>query len=311
MLYGSQLTDADRARVESCAGRHAGAWLCVLPVVPALRALPGVFRLALCVRLGVALPELQPLSAGGVVCGACGAMHDAFGRHPSVCSRGNSEHLWTERHDVLQDALIWVARVVGQARARAVGRTQWFSYAALAAAGRLPAADAEGRLRGGLFADIVLPGYRGPGRHLFVDVAVTAPDSLTAVAAGAARCGGGGAAAQARASKKHAKYGDACAAMGADFRAACMDRYGACCDDLHGLVQQLCGDGDRSVDSDDWYYTAPSRVSYHMQRVVFACVMADAAMLSRVIDRDVVSQVREALPGHDWVGAGRRRARAG
>ena len=99
--------------------------------------------------------------------------------------------------------------------------------------------------------------------------------------------------------------------MGATFRAACMDRFGACSDDMHGLIQQLCGDGDRSVDADDWYYTAPSSVSYHMQRVVFAGVMADAAMLERAIDRDVVSQVREAQPWHGGGGAGQQRGHRG
>ena len=38
--------------------------------------------------------------------------------------------------------------------------------------------------------------------------------------------------------------------------------------------------------ADDFSFTAPSRVSYYAQHVVFACVMADAAMLDRVIARD-------------------------
>ena len=66
-----------------------------------------------------------------------------------------------------------------------------------------------------------------------------------------------------------------------------MERFGACSDDLVGLVTELCGEGDRAMDADDWYFTAPSRVTYYMQRVVFAGVMADAAMVDAAIDADV------------------------
>ena len=39
-------------------------------------------------------------------------------------------------------------------------------------------------------------------------------------------------------------------------------------------------------EADDWYFTAPSRRSYFMQGVVFAGVMADAAMVDSVIALD-------------------------
>ena len=39
-------------------------------------------------------------------------------------------------------------------------------------------------------------------------------------------------------------------------------------------------------EADDWYFTAPSRRSYFMQGVVFAGVMADAAMLDSAIALD-------------------------
>ena len=41
-------------------------------------------------------------------------------------------------------------------------------------------------------------------------------------------------------------------------------------------------------EADDWYFTAPSRRSYFMQGVVFAGVMADAAMVDAVITLDHV-----------------------
>ena len=41
------------------------------------------------------------------------------------------------------------------------------------------------------------------------------------------------------------------------FRAGVMERYGACSDDLVGLVRGLCGDGERDPLEDDWA-SAPS-----------------------------------------------------
>ena len=80
--------------------------------------------------------------------------------------------------------------------------------------------------------------------------------------------------------------------MGGEFVAAVIERYGACSDDLCRLASLACGDGDRDLgdrDSDDWYFTAPSRLSYFMQGVVFEAVMADAAMVERVIALDVAT----------------------
>ena len=45
--------------------------------------------------------------------------------------------------------------------------------------------------------------------------------------------------------------------------------------------------GDRELsEADDWYFTAPSPRSYFVQAVVFAGVMADAAMVDSVIALD-------------------------
>ena len=53
------------------------------------------------------------------------------------------------------------------------------------------------------------------------------------------------------------------------------------------LAALACGDGDRELsEADDWYFTAPSRRSYFMQGVVFAGVMADAAMVDTAIALD-------------------------
>ena len=98
-----------------------------------------------------------------------------------------------------------------------------------------------------------------------------------------------GVAAQLRAERKRAKYGDAVRAVGGEFIAAVMERYGACSDDMCRLAALACGDGDRELsEADDWYFTAPSRRSYFMQGVVFAGVMADAAMVDAAITLDHV-----------------------
>ena len=108
--------------------------------------------------------------------------------------------------------------------------------------------------------------------------------------------------------------------MGASFRGAIVERSGACSDDMCGLVRQLCGDGDRDASSEDWSFTAPSRVTYHMQRIVFAAVIGDAAMLDAVIERDVRGVVVAAGAGQGGGAAaaggrggagGGRRARGG
>ena len=264
-----------RARLLSCGGQHAGAWLCCMPVIWRLRALPHLFYLALAMRLGVSILDLQPVRGVYPVCGACGAVHDELGRHPSVCRHGNRSSLWTDRHDALQWAIIWALRRARYAAARAVGRTRLFGSAGVTTTG------------GYLFADLWVPNYRAPGRHLFADVAITDPAVTTALSASPSSAHSAGVAAQLRAQRKRAKYGDAVTAVSGEFIAAVMERYGACSDDLCRLAAIACGDGDRELsEADDWYFTAPSRRSYFMQGVVFAGVMADAAMLDSAIALD-------------------------
>ena len=46
-----------------------------------------------------------------------------------------------------------------------------------------------------------------------------------------------------RADKKVAKYGPLAAGVSSQFRAAVIERFGACCDSLVGFISMLCGDG--------------------------------------------------------------------
>ena len=44
---------------------------------------------------------------------------------------------------------------------------------------------------------------------------------------------------------------------------------------------------DRDRGEEDWAFSAPSQVTYYMQHLVMAGVMADAAMVDGAIERDV------------------------
>ena len=283
-----------RREHERWMSNHAGAWLDLMPTHVSCQAPARSFQLALAMRLGAELVELADVPLAERMCG-CGAVHDVFGRHPSSCKAGNRHGLWTVRHDALQRSLEWVARSVGRS-VRVVGRVRWFSAAALRAAGRTWDQP--------LFADLVLPHYRAPGRHLYIDAAVTTPQALGPIGANPSACDRGGVAAELRVGKKHAKYRQAVLAMGGSFRAAVLDRFGACSDDLVGLVRELCGDGLIDAESDEWSFTAASRRVFYMQRVVFAGVMADAAMVETALDLDVACTHPDALRGAGGAGAG-------
>ena len=128
-------------------------------------------------------------------------------------------------------------------------------------------------------ADIVLPHRFGPGRHLFLDVAVTDPATQTALGATPSSAVSSGVAAMQRAAKKTAKYQHLAVAVSSEFRPAVLERFGACCDELVGLIRLLCGDGDRDETRvDDYAFSGRSRVTYMAQHVGLALMLADACM---------------------------------
>jgi hypothetical protein len=164
-----------------------------------------------------------------------------------------------------------------------VGSGNWFG-----AAGYDPAKRSYKR------ADVVLPHYLGPGRHLFLDTAVTDPaagNALTAEPSSETACG---VAASLRADKKTAKYAALAAGVSSAFRAAVIERYGACCDSLVGFIKMLGGDGERdALASEDYTFSASSRTTYMASMLVFGTVIADAAMVERVIGMDVMNAAAE------------------
>ena len=76
-----------------------------------------------------------------------------------------------------------------------------------------------------------------------------------------------------------------------------MERFGACCDDMQGLIRMVAGDGECDAGSVEWSPTATSRITRAAQCVVFSTVMAEARMVRDVVDLDVYGRERAALPG--------------
>ena len=57
----------------------------------------------------------------------------------------------------------------------------------------------------------------------------------------------------------------------------------------------LVGQGDRDPSEEDRGSAPAQRVAYHMQRVVFAAVLADAEMVERALDIDVHAMCAAAV----------------
>ena len=87
-LLEQQLDDRQRARLLSAGGQQAGAWLCVFPVSVWSTVRARHYQLALRMRLGCVIPELQALLAAARPCW-CGAALDVYGFHPGLCRAGN------------------------------------------------------------------------------------------------------------------------------------------------------------------------------------------------------------------------------
>ena len=97
-----------------------------------------------------------------------------------------------------------------------------------------------------------------------------------------------------------------CVISVSEFRAGIVERFGACCDDMQGLIRMVAGDGECDAGSVEWSPTATSRITRAAQCVVFSTVMAEARMVRDVMDLDVYGRERAALPG-----AGPRGTRGG
>ena len=100
-----------------------------------------------------------------------------------------------------------------------------------------------------------------------------------------------GHAASAREAAKVRKYQPICDRIDAQFRGAVIERHGHCGDGMCSIIELLSGDGERDLMQEDTSFTAPSRTTYVAQHLVFAAVMADAAMVD-----DALASALHRLP---------------
>ena len=130
----------------------------------------------------------------------------------------------------------------------------------------------------------MIENFHSPGVHLTLDAAITCPAGAVALRAGSAN--EVGVAAELRATKKFDKYLAIASADGHSFKAAVMERFGACCDSLSGFIKLIGGDGDRDWRESDYNFSGRSRSTWAAQHIIFAGVLADAAMVVDVMDAD-------------------------
>ena len=203
-----------------------------------------------------------------------------IGFHPGTCKSGNAGGAWTQRSCVLEGALAYIACRVG-VYAVQIGNANWFGTA-----GWDPLAkNGAGAYRK---ADVVFVGFNGGGqRHLFVDVAIVDGSGDTAIGSAP------GHAASAREAAKVRKYQPICDRIDAQFRGAVIERHGHCGDGMCSIIKLLSGDGERDLMQEDTSFTAPSRTTHVAQHLVFAAVMADAAM----VDDALASALHRLPPG--------------
>ena len=69
-----------------------------------------------------------------------------------------------------------------------------------------------------------------------------------------------------------------------------------CGERLADFIGMISGSGDRDVCDDDYVFSTSSRMTYTATAIVFAAVIADAAMLHDVLEHDGHAR---ALPGDD------------
>ena len=148
----------------------------------------------------------------------------------------------------------------------------------------------------------------GPGRHLFLDTAITCPAIGGALNAQPSSAATIGVAASLRAAKKVTKYQPLAESVSSSFKPAVVERFGACCDELVGFIKQLTGDGDRdALRADDYAFSTASRTTYMASLLVFGAVIADAVMVERVIGMDVMDAAMVEGGGRQKGAQGARR----
>ena len=186
----------DKARLNSLASDHAGAWLQALPMPTMGLAIPArEFRVLLRHTLGL------PIYSAPRPCPTCnGACLDVWGIHSVACGSGGDR---IGRHNAVRDALFHVAEAAALSPILEMGHT-------------IP----NSQRRPG---DITLPNWLR-GRPAAIDVTVTSPLQNSTVTGAAIETG---VAARRREQAKDDANVEACESTGSDFLPVAVETFGA------------------------------------------------------------------------------------
>ena len=268
----AQLSDTDAARLKSCAGQWAGSWLSVFPTTFRTTARSCHYRLALRIRLGIWLPGL---ASNSIICGGCSSRVDPQGKHYGFCK--NRSGVWNVRHDTLESTLHHVLCYLRQRVRYTRGAGNLLNDV------RPPSTGGKINYRR---TDLVIEGYYGIGRHLFLDVAIPDPCCLSARNAGSMTSSG--AAASAKEKAKQNKYNALVQRVGGKFYPAIIERYGTFGDSLVGVLKKIIGEAQRDpLVDDDYVFSTSSRAMYAASQLCFTTVLADAYMIDQLMAQDV------------------------
>ena len=82
--------------------------------------------------------------------------------------------------------------------------------------------------------------------------------------------------------------------MSSQFVPAVVERFGTFCEEFVGLINMVCGDGERDAYRDsDYTFSASSRVTYATGLLGLSVVIADAAMVERVVSIEACGAAAE------------------
>jgi hypothetical protein len=261
--------DHDTARLRSCKGYGASAWLSAIPKLPMYVMKPAIFRVALRLRLGMTQSCIF-----NTVCSGCQGRRgapDPRGDHYLTCTEGGPQLGF--RHDKVLDPLVNMLRTSGHVT-RCTGLTDLIQDRNLATGMRL-------------VPDALCIGWHDDGRDCCFDVAVTHPCAASYVQNAAGRALH---AATDREKRKCAKYSRACNSQGLAFKPFVIETYGAFSTEAQATVKaavakmaaKLPNDAFSELAMGTW--TASSFRSHFLQRISIALQRGNAiAIQSRAL----------------------------
>jgi hypothetical protein len=255
--------DRDRARILSCAGPKASAWLNCVPKIALFKLGSADYRV--CLRLRLGLP--QRCIKAGLKC-RCGTVPDPLGIHHLCCPHGG--HL-TTRHEVICKASHEMVRAAGKESS-----TKGLEDS-------LPGFRSAKGYR--LVLDQLIQSFTPDGTDVGLDFAVCHPCATSylphsknnTLGAADERCGG-----------KNSKYLAPSQANDISFRPAVMEVFGAMSQHMEGLIKECATLVKDSLPEDTiTTWTAESFSAFHQQRISIALQRGNAKAIRLRAARDI------------------------